>query len=337
MKSVWLFLMLTGFFFLSCKNKPGGNISFYYWKTNFSLSATETKTLGDNTVKKLYVRYFDVDKELGQSEAKPISPIALNDSIKNYNTIPVIYIKKRVFENINSNSLLTLAKNILSLITQINQSKQIKNTEVQFDCDWTESTKATYFSFLRTYRNFSKQNISATIRLHQVKYYERTGVPPVDRGALMYYNMGEINAGNKNSIYDKAIAAKYNPSLAHYPLPLDVALPIFAWGQQLRDGLVVGLLNKINADHFTDDSNFVFISANRLQVKHACFKAGYYFQEKDEVKLEAVSKDELLDMATEINKYLKNPPQTIIFYDLDSINVVRYEKDVYKEILDQFN
>lgn len=291
----------------------------------------------DNEVKKLYVRYFDVDKEPGQPEAKPISPIVINDSINKFSIVPVIYIKKRVFENTDSNSLTTLAKNIISLITQINQSKQITNNEVQFDCDWTENTKEMYFSFLRIYRNISKQTLSATIRLHQVKYYQRTGVPPADYGVLMYYNMGEINAGNKNSVYDKAIAAKYNPSLANYPLVLDVALPIFAWGQQIRNGLVVGLLNKINESHFSNDSNFVFLNKNRLLVKRACFKAGYYFQEKDEVKLESITEEELAGMAKEINKYVKVPPHTIIFYDLDSINMTRYEKGIYKKVLDGFN
>lgn len=337
MKCFHLFLLVSPFLFFSCKQKQDATISFYYWKTNFTLSANETQTLYDNAVKKLYIRYFDVDKEPGQLQAKPISPVVINDSLNNYNIVPVVYIKKRVFENTDSNSLPALAKNIFLLITQINQSKQITNTEVQFDCDWTESTKEMYFSFLRTYRNISKQNLSATIRLHQVKYYQRTGVPPVDRGVLMYYNMGEINSSNTNSVYDKTIASKYNPSLSHYPLVLDVALPIFAWGQQIRDGRVVGLLNKINESHFANDSNFISLDKNRLQLKHACFKAGYYFQERDEVKLESITEEALLDMAGEINKYLKNKPHTVIFYDLDSINIVRYEKDVYKKVLDNLN
>jgi hypothetical protein len=337
MKLSQLFFTLSLCLFYTCTQKQEAAISFYYWKTNFNVSAAEAAILYDNHVRKLYVRYFDVDKEPGQPVAQPVSPIVLSESLNNCNIIPVVYIKKRVFENIDSSNLPGLAKNILSLIQQINQSRQISNTEVQFDCDWTERTKHLYFSFISIYRSISKQGISATIRLHQVKYYQRTGVPPVDYGVLMYYNMGEINAGNKNSVYDKAIAAKYNPSLVDYPLVLDVALPIFAWAQQIRDGQVVGLLNKINGGHFADDSNFTVLGKNRLLVKHAGFKAGYYFREKDEVKLESVSEGELLGMVKEINKYLPMNPRTIIFYDLDSINTTRYEKGIYKKVLDGFN
>lgn len=333
--SIFSLFLLTLLF--SCNEKERPAVSFYYWKTNFRLSPSEVTTLRDNKVKKLYLRYFDVDKAPGQPVAQPVSPIVLNDSLYSSRIVPVIYIKKRVFENIDSSRLPALAKNIFSLIQQINQTKQITNTEVQFDCDWTESTKLLYFSFIRIFRSISKLDISATIRLHQVKYYQRTGVPPVDHGVLMYYNMGEINAGNNNSVYDKTIAAKYNPSLGHYPLALDVALPIFAWGQQIRDGQVAGLLNKINEGRFANDSNFTVLGKNRFLVKHAGFKAGYYFREKDEVKLESVSGDELLGMAKDINKYLPNNPRTLIFYDLDSINTNRYEKGIYKKILDGFN
>jgi len=96
--------------FFSSKKGQQSNISFYFWKTNFDAGDAVSKTLKENNVKKLYVRYFDVDKEPGQSEAKPVSPIVFNDLIKSYNIIPVIYIKKRVFENTDSNSLPALAK-----------------------------------------------------------------------------------------------------------------------------------------------------------------------------------------------------------------------------------
>lgn len=337
MKCFHCFALFALLLFFSCKEKNKPTVSFYCWKTNVELTGIESEVLHNNAVSKLYIRYFDVDKEPGETIARPVASVQLGDAVKKYAVIPVVFIKKRVFEDIDSGNIELLAKNIHSLIEQVNQSKQLSHTEVQFDCDWTESTKEEYFSFLRHYKKLSGKNISATIRLHQVKYCQRTGIPPVGRGVLMYYNMGEINPGNQNSVYDKTIAAKYNSSLAHYPLLLDVALPIFAWGQQIREGRVIGLLNKVNESHFVNNSNFIFTGNNRLQTVHACFKAGYYFREKDEVKIEAVNEAELLDMTKEINKYLEFSPHTIIFYDLDSINMVRYEKGIYKKVLGGFN
>ena len=329
---ILLFLPLS-----SCKNKQANEISFYFWKTKFSLSVTERKVLDNDQVKKLYIRYFDVDKETLQVPAAPVSPITLDSSVKKYEVIPVVYIKKRVFENIDSNELKLLANNTFKLISKINQLQQIQNKEIQFDCDWTEKTRGAYFSFINFYRTLANQFISATIRLHQVKYYNRTGIPPIDRGVLMYYNMGEINSGPINSIYDKTNAAMYNASLSRYPLPIDIALPIFSWGQQIRDNKVIQLLNKISASHFQDDSNFVFVNPFRLLVRHSCFKAGYYFMENDEVKLESVSQDELIFMSAQIKKYARKKFSHVIFYDLDSTNLVQYEKDIYKEILRTVN
>jgi hypothetical protein len=316
----------------SCKNKQAGEISFYYWKTKFSLSATEKNVLNDEQVKKLYIRYFDVDKETPQVPANPVSPVTLDNSVKKYEVVPVVYIKKRVLENIDSNGLNVLANNILKLVSQINRSQQIQNKEIQFDCDWTEQTRDAYFFFINLYRTLTDQFISATIRLHQVKYYKRTGIPPVDRGVLMYYNMGEINSSPSNSIYDKTNAARYNASLSGYPLPIDIALPIFSWGQQIRNNHVIQLLNKISGSHFQNDSNFVFVNASRLLARHSCFKAGYYFVENDEIKLESVSQDELLFMSAQIKKYALKKFSHVIFYDLDSTNLVQYEKNIYKKI-----
>jgi hypothetical protein len=80
--------------------------------------------------------------------------------------------------------------------------------------------------------------LSATIRLHQYKFPDRTGVPPADRGLLMFYNTGDIHDPDEpNSIFQPAAAEKYlHGAPPRYPLPLDVALPVFSWTLIYRDG-----------------------------------------------------------------------------------------------------
>ena len=92
---------------------------------------------------------------------------------------------------------------------------------------------------LEAFKKEYRYQLSATIRLHQVKYREETGVPPVDYGVLMYYNMGHISAMGANSIYDRSTALRYLGKLREYPLPLDIALPMFAWGVHSADGQVL--------------------------------------------------------------------------------------------------
>jgi hypothetical protein len=311
------------------QSKP---VSFYYWKTQFSLNGFEKSVLKEHAVKSLYVRYFDVDFKPEDDQPAPVSPVQLDTSIQSFRVIPVIFIKNRTFERLPFSGIESLAKNVLALVSLINQSQHIATREIQFDCDWTERTRDHFFQFIRAYRALAEQIISSTIRLHQVKYKERTGIPPVDYGVLMYYNMGAITGDNNNSLYEKAVANRYNSYIRSYPLPLDVALPVFSWGLQIREGRVVELLNKINFPQFENDSNFIKVSIDRYQAKHACFKAGYYFREKDEIKQEHVPADDLLHITKQINQHTNNRINKLIFYDLDSTNLVQYEKDILEKV-----
>jgi hypothetical protein len=334
-KYLWSLLILFSLV-AACRHqsKP---LSFYYWKTKFSLNGFEKNILKEQAVKKLYVRYFDVDLKPGETQPVPVSPIQLDTAIHAYQVVPVIFIKNRTFEQLPAAAVPALAKNVFALVTQINQSQNLTTREIQFDCDWTERTRDLFFQFIRAYRAFADQTISATIRLHQVKYKERTGIPPVDYGVLMYYNMGAITGDNNNSIYDRAVANRYNSYIPSYSLPLDVALPVFSWGLTIRDGKVVELLNKIDFTQFENDSNFIPSNKNRYLANHACFKAGYYFREKDEIKQEHVSPDDLLEITNQINKNSNHRIGKLIFYDLDSTNLVQYEKDIFKKVLNNLD
>ncbi|OQP58409.1 hypothetical protein [Niastella populi] len=336
MKKYWppiLFLLVLT---AACRHqkKP---LSFYYWKTQFALNNYERNVLQQHEVKTLYVRYFDVDFKPGDQQPVPVSPLQADTSIRHYRIIPVIFIRNRTFERLTTADIPTLARNVFALVAQINRSQGISTQQIQFDCDWTERTRVHFFQFIKQYRALGEQIISSTIRLHQVKYKDITGVPPVDYGVLMYYNMGAINGDNNNSIYEKSIAGKYNAYIKSYPLPLDVALPVFSWALTIREGKVVQLLNKINFPQFENDSNFIKVSSDRYQVKHACFKAGYYFKENDQVKKEQVPASDLIDITNQINKNSNHRIGKLIFYDLDSTNLVQYETAIFEKALDNLN
>ena len=323
-----LFLLLC-----SCHKSPK-TISFYYWRTQYQLDSSERETLNTNHVTKLYIRYFDIDYKQNDSVPAPVTPIRFLQAAATDTVVPVVYIKNRVFVKIDSAGVVLLARKTDTLIAAINGAAKIRVSEVQFDCDWTESTRDRYFQFLNAFRKLHGTRISSTIRLHQVKYADRMGVPPVDRAVLMFYNIGNIDAGNNNSIYEKSMAEKYSPSIRLYPMPLDVALPIFSWALLIRDGTVVTLLNKMNFGHFENDSNFIREKGKRFSVRHAGFHGGYYFQTGDEVKIEYVSKADLMGLIGQVNAYATHPVRQLIFYDLDKTNLGLYEKDLFREILD---
>ena len=338
-------------------------MSFYFWRTVFNLDSLERGTLRANGVHTLYIRYFDVDWAATDTAPVPLAPIRFDTAPVSYRVIPVVYIRERVFEKLPPDQVSSFAAKVYALVSRIDSSAAatgpgtssalqpgpLRPQEIQFDCDWTEGTRAEYFAFLRAYRGLSRQILSATIRLHQVKFPGRTGIPPVDSGVLMYYNIGNIDGGDNRSIYEKRIADRYMPALPAYPLPLDVALPIFSWGIQIRENKAIRLLDNMNAGLFAGDTNFTLPGGNRVAADrarsggnrftavHACFKEGYYFREGDQVKIESVPRADLREMVRSVNRYSNHRVGNLIFYDLDSNNLSQYDNDVFKEILDHID
>ena len=273
----------------ACQHKTK-SVSFYYWRTTYAPDSMEVTALKENEVHTLFVRYFDVDWPDTSAAPAPLSPIRFTASPAGYTIVPVIFFRNRVFEKLDSASSRALAEKVLALVRRIDVAAHLQPAETQFDCDWTERSRDSYFRFIRQYRALSGLTLSSTIRLHQIKYSDRTGIPPVDHGILLFYNMGNIGAGTGNSIYDRTIAHRYTPSLRSYPLLLDLALPIFSMNVQAPDG-------KTKSQHPT---------------------AG-----------------DLLDMVDDVNRHSNQKIRDLIFFDLDSQNLIQYDKGLFKEVLDR--
>ncbi|MBK8604513.1 MAG: hypothetical protein IPN87_16170 [Saprospiraceae bacterium] len=86
-----------------------------------------------------------------------------------------------------------------------------------------------------------------TARLHQFKYAQKTGIPPVDEVTLMYYNMSRVqDMKTYNSILDNTEGEKYIKGAIEYPLHINIALPLFSWGVLFQNGSLSALLPGLN-------------------------------------------------------------------------------------------
>jgi hypothetical protein len=254
--------------------------------------------------------------------------------------VPVLFITNEVFEKTPSEQIENIAERIAERI-----SDKIYNVdgeppiikELQIDCDWTVATKDKYFSFLEILNTSFSFPISATIRLHQVKFFEKTGVPPVKRGMLMFYNMGDLSdAKTQNSILDLETAKSYMVNFDKYPLPLDVALPLFEWGVVRRDGKVVNLLSALTINDLEDVLTYEKIDTNLYRVKESSYLKSYYCYEGDEIRLESASPEQLKAAAQLLAKYLKNEERKICFYHLDKDILQRFTPEILEDILKIF-
>ncbi|MTH17015.1 hypothetical protein GKZ88_15675 [Flavobacterium sp. LC2016-01] len=334
--------MLKRFFWISfflllasCSKNDKPIIAFYYWKTNLKFSETEKEVLRDNSVSKLYVRYFDIGLHPKTQNPFPISPIHFQENIHGFEIVPVIFIQNKVMLQ-QKLDIKDLAEKTIHLITEINQKNKINCTEIQIDCDWSLKSKDNYLKFIEQIKKLSHKKLSATIRLHQVKYFKKTKIPNVDSGVLMFYNMGSITPDSLNSIYNREISERYLKSLKKYPLHLNYALPIYSWAIHIRDQKVLGLRSKMDFATLKNDKNFEQISSIFFRVKQSNYKNGVYYEEKDLLKMETISAENLKEMAEDLSENATQKPKEIIFYDLDEFNLKNYEKNIFKQTVSCF-
>jgi hypothetical protein len=329
------FWSLLVFLLIACGKNDKPIIAFYYWKTIFKLSEKETEILKDNKVSKLYIRYFDISLNPENQQPIPLSPIRFQQNVNNFNIVAVVFIQNKVMLSPNLD-IDDLAQKTFSLVEQINSKNKIQCNEIQIDCDWSLNSKENYLKFIERFKKLSQKKLSATIRLHQVKYFKKTKIPNVDSGVLMYYNMGTIAPDSLNSIYNKKIADRYLKSLKKYPLHLDLALPIYSWAVHIRNQKVIGLRSKIDLSELKKDQNFEQINAVFFKVKQSNYKNGIFYEENDLLKIEAISPEDLLEMADELDENLAQKPKEIIFYDLDEFNLKNYGKNIFEQVISCF-
>ena len=330
MNKIVLFLFLV--LLIGCKRTPSETstkLSFYYWRTQYNLDSIERNTLNELAIDKLYIRYFDVG--LKQGQAVPITPIVFKESVDSLNIVSVIYIKNEVMLKKDLN-VKELAARIDQFIKQINEKNQIESNEIQIDCDWSLQSKERFFKFIDELTYISQSKISSTIRLHQIKYAHKTGIPKVDHGALMYYNMGGISSDTLNSIYDRTTANKYLGNFEDYPLPLNYALPIYSWAVISRNQKVIKLISRVRVSDVVENSILLQSGPNIFVVQENTELFGQLLLKGDEVKFETTTSKQLLEMKEDLKKAGAKAPQEIILYDLNTRNITAYEKETFKAL-----
>jgi hypothetical protein len=295
-------------------------LGFYHWKSRFDLNSKEKLYLQQIQAQTLYIRFFDVDWDESARQAVPVGEVDLVPDSALKQIIPVVFITNRTLYHLTDTSIQSLASKILQKIQKKATQTRFAFQEVQLDCDWSVETKGKFFELCRLVRaalNTQKQQLSATIRLHQIKFSPKTGIPPVDKGVLMLYNVGKLDGSNApNSILDLEITAQYLKNLETYPLSLDIALPLYSWAVLQRRGQVIDLLNEVNSVDFAPQK-FEKTGKNQWKVSENHYFAGVYLYKGDTIRLEEIDEKILQQLAVILDKKLNTKSLRLIFYHLD--------------------
>ena len=181
--------------------------------------------------------------------------------------------------------------------------------------------------------------ISCTIRLHQIKFKDKTGIPPVDKGTLMYYASSEpTDFENKNTILNNKDAASYIEKIGSYPLHLDIALPLYSWGIVRNPFGQIKLINGVRKvtidarpDYYqpTKDGIYCILQSHYIN--------GVWVNKDYELKVEEVSPETLLEAAKLLRKKLRKENREIIFYHLDKEIIKQYSTEQLINIINTFS
>lgn len=338
MKSIRKWWLLAPLLFAACRQpvqRTGITRGFYYWKSTLQLSAAETKALDTLQVTKLYLKCFDVAWDPVALRPIPLAKLQITTAATDWlsghpiDIVPTVFITNECMQLADSGQVAALANNLHELMRSMagQLPASVNIPEIQLDCDWTATSRKNYFSLLTSLQQlpfFQHKTISATIRLYQCKYRQKTGVPPVHRGLLMCYNMGNLkNPDTGNSILEAAELEKYIGNLPGYPLPLDVAFPLFDWKVLYRDRTYKGLIQGL-PDTLLQRPGLAQQDKNRFTLLTDTTVGGYELKKGDRIRQEDANFAEVIRSARLLRSKLVTPQITVALYHLDSLTLHKY-------------
>jgi hypothetical protein len=260
----------------SCKTKLKTDNAIYYCMDRLSLDSGQMKIIKEAGVKKLYVKFFDVYWNRITKAPNPIAKLEVNKITKDWlkangvEVIPVIFLTNECLEKIDTGKYIELAERIYKLLDgMVVYYRMLPDIhEVQFNCDWTESTRGTYFSMINYMRMLPmifdrKLTVSAAIYFDQYQNAEKLGIPPVNRATLMCFrSLKQDPSRNTVRTFKDDLA-----SLNKYPLPLDIVLSLpvdhFLYRNDRLTGILQNLSNSNREDSIISTINLTLHRVNK--------------------------------------------------------------------------
>lgn len=343
----WLTIcILTWTGLTSCQDKTSNSSllenGIYYWRTTFALNDYEKTFMKNHDVKRLYIKFFDIDREwrpINDENIVPVATIQFKDSILlDVEVVPTVYITTSAIEAMQLKED-RYAEKILKRVNAMCRQNRIKFNELQLDCDWTKHTQKYFYRLCEEIKLLldTTQILSSTIRLHQLTQTP----PPVDKGVLMVYNTGNLmELSTENSIFSQKDIEPYlrDNRLSNYSLPLDVAYPAYGWSLVFHPGKDKYYFNRIM--HRTDFSSYPQLKKIDKNTYEATNEINFLpsserwdkVYEGYRIKVERPTAQEIFEVKKLIEQQLAGKPHNNILYHLDETQLSNYSDNEISEI-----
>ncbi len=308
--------------------------AIYYWKTVCALDSADYRFLGENDIKRAYVRFFDVvpdESTMAVEEIIPNASLQMRDSLPVNEVVPTIYITQDALKRMNGKWNMWADKIVNRVRAMCSYNELPNPKEIQLDCDWTTSSRNDFFKLCREVKgNLAQQDsaalLSVTIRLHQLSQE----APPADYGVLMLYNTGSFrNISERNSILSTDNVEPYLKNLQSYPLHLDIAYPTYSWQLLFRNNQFVGLVSQDLSEY---SEALQTIDGSHIKVAKDVLMGDLNLKAGDIIRLEKSEFNAISTVKDMVENTLKGKSHSNIIYHLDSKNLSNYTKDEIKAI-----
>ena len=137
----------------------------------------------------------------------------------------------------------------------------------------------------------------------------------------------------ENSILNLQKAAPYEAGFSDYPLPLDLALPIYSWGLVFRQDRFLQIINDLRPAQLADTTYFEKLSAERYQLRKSTYLDGNYLYAGDRIRIEEMRPQMLRQASQHLSPFFGASDFTVAFYHLDSTNLNVFNHVVLEGLL----
>lgn len=282
--------------------------SIYHWKSTFELDSLELDFIKRHNISRIYTKMFDiaVEHSFVSSALEPV-PIATTQFVsivpEGVEIVPVVYITIEALKSMVNREAEYAELIVERIVAMCNYNSLGAIHEIQFDCDWTESTIKSYVQLCSKASNILDKrdiDLSITLRLHQLA----GDVPKVDRAVLMLYNTGALkNPKTRNSILD-IVTVKPYVKRVEFPYPLDYAYPVFGWGVKFKDGKFQAIVSENESVAAKDET----------------------------IRKERPTAEDILKVKRLVESVVGKPDRGSIIYHLDNSQLKNYDDDEIAKI-----
>jgi hypothetical protein len=154
------------------------------------------------------------------------------------------------------------------------------------------------------------------------------GIPPVDRGLLMCYNVGNVQQlTTKNAILDAEIVKQYLKGKT-YPIKLDIGLPIFSWAAWYRGNEFKGIVSGWNEVDAENQNLYKETSNHRYFLEADTVIGDNYLREGDLLRWDNGFENEMTETIALLKANLDLSGITIAFFDWETEKVKRHRSEI---------